>query len=107
MFNSNAVCVFYGSIRRLDRLIRWCWWFRYSRRWLLVRSTSSEGGLLDGLGNGWPATNEAGVVSDGWVQGGVRGWSRSMQFPVGSLVGPENGSPWELRRFHALRGIGL
>ena len=47
----------------------------------------SEGGLLCGLGNGWPATGGAWVVSDGWVQGGVKGWFRSMQFPVGGLVG--------------------
>ena len=86
MFNSNAVCVFYGSIRRLDRLLRWYGRFRHSRRWLLVRSTSSEGGLLDGLGNGWPATGGARVVPDGWVQGGVRGWFRSMQFPAGGRV---------------------
>ena len=39
------------------------------------------------LGNWWPATGGAWVVSDGWVQGGVKGWFRSMQFPVGGLVG--------------------
>ena len=46
----------------------------------------SEGGLLCGLGNGWPATGGARVVPDGWVQGGVRGWFRSMQFPAGGRV---------------------
>ena len=47
----------------------------------------SESGLLGGLGRWWPATGGAGVVPGGWVQGGVRGWFRSMQFPAGGLVG--------------------
>ena len=38
------------------------------------------------LGNWWPATSGARVVPDGWVQGGVRGWFRSMQFPAGGRV---------------------
>ena len=32
--------------------------------------------------HGW-----AWVVPGGWVQGGVRGWFRSMQFPAGGVVG--------------------
>ena len=86
MYNSNAIFNFYSSPCQLDRLLRWRWRFRYSWLWILARSTSSEGGLLDGLGNGWPATGGARVVPDGWVQGGVRGWFRSMQFPAGGRV---------------------
>ena len=86
MYNSNAIFNFYSSTCQLDRLLRWRWRFRYSRQRVLVRSTSSEGGLLDGLGNGWPATGGAWVVPGGWVQGGVKGWFRSMQFPAGGRV---------------------
>ena len=38
------------------------------------------------LGNWWPATNEAGGGCCKRVQGGGKGWFRSMQFPVGGLV---------------------
>lgn len=42
-----------------------------------------------------------------WEQGGVKGGFRSMQFPRRGLAVTYAVRPWELRRFHALRGIGF
>ena len=39
-------------------------------------------------------------------QGGEQGGSRSMQFPAAGYLHFGDWSPWELRRSHALRGIG-
>ena len=39
-------------------------------------------------------------------QGGDQGGSRSMQFPAAGYLHSGGCSPWELRRFHALRGVG-
>ncbi len=55
----------------------------------------------------WPATGEAWARVGGWTEGGARGWLRSMQSLAGSLTSPASWPPWGLRRFHALRGIGL
>ena len=44
------------------------------------------------LGNWWPATNEARGGCCKRVQGGGKGWFRSMQFPAGGADGdPETG----------------
>ena len=48
---------------------------------LVVQNVAAEE-----LGSWWPATGGAWVLAGKWVQGGVRGWFRSMQFPAGGRV---------------------
>ena len=71
-----------------------------------------SGGTSPGSGGGGSGTKWSSPTNLGpgmllhVQQGGEQGRSRSMQFPAAGYLHFGDWSPWELRRSHALRGIG-
>ena len=71
-----------------------------------------SGGTSPGSGGGGSGTKWSSPTNLGpgmllhVQQGGEQGRSRSMQFPAAGYLLSGGCSPWELRRSHALRGIG-